>query len=218
MSKTQKRIERRKAEKAARAAIVARNQADALQRHARQAERGFTPAQFNFDEELDCDHDYQTPDFETGEMICRWKRDDQDVWPAGFRGELGYSGTGLVGLPACETKNGKVIPAITPAEQASLVRQEQYKQALKASGANGHTRRSQHIPADFKTMSYADTQRVLSAYGSNASHDLGYQRKPKAKHTHCKEKACGCLLPERELRAQGFTDDEIEQIEQIRQQ
>ncbi len=90
MGKTQKRIEARKAAKAAHASIIAHNQSGALQRHARQAAQQHEPLVFGFDPELDSDHDFEafgTPmhakrDQDTGEILS-------DVWPNGFRGIIG---------------------------------------------------------------------------------------------------------------------------------
>ncbi len=85
---TVKRIAKRKAEKENRAARLAANQTAANERHARQRAADVAPATFAFDPWFDSDHDYEAFG------VAKWKTDDTDCWPAGFRGQLGVQGYG----------------------------------------------------------------------------------------------------------------------------
>ena len=161
MGNTAKRIAARKAKQVGRASMVAHNQAEALQRHARQAAQVHAPAVFGFDPWLDSDHDFEAfgepmwcaRDSKTGEIL-------NDVWPAGFRGELRYSGTG-------EDK-----------DEASATRDMQYKRAVAHYGS-----------AYFRNMTRARLQTVLAQF-AHGSNDLGYKRGIKAKHTQCSHCDC----------------------------
>jgi hypothetical protein len=88
MGSTAKRIEKRKAAQAARKQRLATSQTDANARHARQQSADIAPAVFGFDPWLDSDHDYEAFG------VPKWKTDDTDCWPAGFRGQLGVDGYG----------------------------------------------------------------------------------------------------------------------------
>ena len=104
---TAKRIAKRKAERENRAERLAANQTAANQRHARQRAADVAPAIFVSNPWFDSDHEYEAFG------VAKWKTEDTDCWPAGFRGQLGFSGTGL------------------EADQASALREKQFKQQLK---------------------------------------------------------------------------------------
>lgn len=91
---TGNRIAKRKADRDARRARQAKAQAQANARHARQRSRGDRPYAPAFDEWLDSPHDYEA----FGQPRYA-KRDENgviehDIWPAGFRGQLGVAHSG----------------------------------------------------------------------------------------------------------------------------